>query len=152
MAADSTSNQITLREYLEQRIDGIENKLDLKLDAIDQRFEARDGALVLQADANAAHFDALNHEAARILKAAEITVSRDTWDEFQKGYAEWKSSVDRIIERRTGQGQAALLSWQTFLAIFGAVALAITAWAAIGKSSGQPIVYAQPIAAAPAPH
>lgn len=64
---------------------------------VELMFLARDEALVLQAAANKIHFEALNHEGARILKATEITVSRDSWDAFLKSFAEWKTTTERTL-------------------------------------------------------
>lgn len=83
-------NITTLKAYLEQAISALKSETALK-------FTARDDAQELQAAANKEHFENLNHEAARIQKATEITVSRDTWDGFLKAYQEWKSTTDTIV-------------------------------------------------------
>lgn len=84
-------NITTLKAYLEQAIAALKTETGLK-------FDARDDARKLQADANEKHFADLNHEAARIQKATEVTVSRDTWDGFLKAYQEWKVATDIVVQ------------------------------------------------------
>ena len=98
MAGEVSENQTiveswtisALKAYLENKIQAVERETDLK-------FKARDQALKLQFEADQLHFASLNHEAARILKATEITVSRDTWDAFKDADRIWKASMDHAI-------------------------------------------------------
>ncbi len=156
MLAES-DNEISLRQHLEYKITCLKNEVELKFKNVNDRADMTEAALELQSGANRDHFETLNHEAARILKATEITVSRDTWDAFQKDYSDWKSRIERTMAAalgkdefntyrtetnraltlRTGQGQGVYMSWQTFLAIFGLIGLALTAWGAF-KSPSQP--------------
>jgi multidrug efflux pump subunit AcrB len=80
-------NITTLKAYLEALVAALAAETDLK-------FEARDKAQALQFQADQEHFRTLNHEAARILKATEITVSRDTWDAFKENDHQWKTHVE----------------------------------------------------------
>ena len=91
-------NISTAMAYLGKEIAALDQKVDLKLKAIDDKISARDKALDLQSEANKVHFDQLNHEGARILKATEITVSRDTWDSFIESDRAWKSNADRALQ------------------------------------------------------
>ena len=93
-----TQQEITLREFLEQAIEG-------KLGVIEERFKAQETALKLQAVDNKEHFERLNGEAARILKATEITVSRDTWDAFKKSDQDWKNVTDRTMQGLLTKGE-----------------------------------------------
>jgi len=86
----------TLRLHLEMQIAHLHEKVDGK-------FFSRDKALELQAEANKIHFVQLNNEAARILKAAETTVSRDTWEGFQKEYQAYKASTERALTLAAGK-------------------------------------------------
>ena len=84
-------NITTLKAYLEEQIAAVKNETDLK-------FAARDAAQKLQYQIDQDHFTSLNHEAARILKATEVTVSRDTWDASQKAANDWKVAVERRLQ------------------------------------------------------
>lgn len=92
-----SDEEVTLREYLEGKIKELEARHELKFKAIDEKFATRDKALDLQAEANGVHFTALNNEAARILKAIEVTVSRDTWNAFKQSYDDWVRKVELAV-------------------------------------------------------
>jgi hypothetical protein len=80
----------TLKAFIEQQIGNLRSETDLK-------FTAAEAARKHQYVIDQEHFTALNSEAARILRATEITVSRDTWDGFLTGDRKWKSEVDIAI-------------------------------------------------------
>ena len=81
----------TLKAYLEQNLASLSEEVELK-------FKARDKAQKLQHRIDQEHFKALNNEAARILKATEVTVSRDTWNAEQKSFQDWKNNVERMLQ------------------------------------------------------
>lgn len=89
----------TLKAYFELKFTGVENMIT-----------TRDKALELQAKADEIHFLNLNHEAARILKAQEVSVSRDTWDAFIEGDRKWKADIEKRLDLRTGQSQGIVMS------------------------------------------
>lgn len=95
-------SEITLREFLEEKLASLSRETSKNFELVGKGFElmngridARDHALKIQTEANRVHFDALNHEAARIQAAADKSVSRDTWDEYLKNDQEWKSKFDQ---------------------------------------------------------
>ncbi len=152
-------NDVSLRQYLERDIAALRNEMGLKFQNIEDRLEDTADALALSAGQNKEHFAALNNEAERIRKAAEITVSRDTWDAFKEEYNGYKEETNSKLTLRAGQLQGLGISWQAALAIFGGFCAGIVAWSAL-KPAGQPIAPmtytipispAQPIPAPPAP-
>ena len=136
-------NITTLKAYLEQKIVALDTETNLK-------FKARDDAQKLQYQIDQDHFASLNHEAARILKATEITVSRDTWEANQKAYHEWRATVDRRLQEamprtefqtykdttdkaltlKAGQSQGFDIVRGTATFIAGLVIAALATWAA----------------------
>lgn len=87
-----------LKELLAAQLNAMRVEFDLKIAATHEQIKLRDKALELQAVANSIHFEQLNNEAERILKAAETTVSKDTWEAFSRSFQEWKGSVDRSVQ------------------------------------------------------
>lgn len=74
---------IALREFLEKQICALDKR-------IDQRFIALDKALALQAGKDKEHFDALNHEQARLLADRERYLPREIY------LADNKNKMDKI--------------------------------------------------------
>ena len=79
----------------------LKHHIDARLDAMEANFRieiaARDKAVELQAKANDIHFDALNHENARIAAASATSVSRDTWDAFKTSDEVWKDTISAKV-------------------------------------------------------
>lgn len=135
-------DNVPLREYLEQRINSLCTKTELKISAIREELASRDKALLLQSEDNRRHFDALNNEAVRILRAAEMSVSRDTWNAFTEGYhirhaelekrmletitrAEFyafKENIEKEVMRHTAQGEGIKMSLTALIAVITAAA------------------------------
>ncbi len=88
--ATQSWNITTLKAFLEALVIAVKTETDLK-------FEARDKAQLLQHEIDQEHFKALNNEAARILKATQITVSRDTWEAFKEADNAWKAKTDALL-------------------------------------------------------
>lgn len=166
-------NDVSLRQFLEREIAALRTEMNLKFKIADTNDKAIAEALRIKSDEDATHFSTLNNEAARILKATEITVSRDTWDSFKSEYGEWKSRTERLIDScvknddyqtykqetsgalklRTGQLQGVGISWQTMLAIFLAFCAGMGLWSTLSRpSSVQPMSYTIPISPSQAPH
>lgn len=98
-------NITTLKAYFEQRHTANIVETNLKFEAVNLKFEARDVALKLQFEQNQDRFKELNNEAARILKATEVTVSRDVWNNFQENFLAWKTGVERQIQEATTRNE-----------------------------------------------
>lgn len=131
------TDDVSLREHLEAQIKALCMKHELKFKALEDKIAARDKALELQAEANKTHFIALNNEAARILKAIEVTVSRDTWNAFKQSYDDWtrkvetaiggllpakdfnefKDATNRALQIKTGQAQGVGMTTSTLVTI-----------------------------------
>lgn len=85
-------------ELLLEKMSRLDAKIDYEVKLVKERFEARDKALADKAAEYKEHFTALNNEAARILKATEVTVSRDTWDAFLASFRLWQAQVNSQLE------------------------------------------------------
>lgn len=119
-------NDISLREFIERiisennlRRDDLRREDDRRIsDAIKHLKEMFhtstrevDRARELQALDYKEHFERLNGEAGRILKAIEVTVSRDTWDGFQKEFLELKESVTIELATRSAGSKNMMISF-----------------------------------------
>lgn len=77
----------TLKEFFESRLAAIEDKI-----------KERDKALELQAAENKRRLAELNHEHARVAKAQETYVSKDTWDGYVAARQAWTTAADRTMQ------------------------------------------------------
>lgn len=127
----------TERELFEEKLRALRAEHELQFKAIYEKFAALDEARKLQAAADKEHFSALNNEAARIQKAADLSVSRDTWDAFKQTDQKWKSDIEKLAathlprqefqtykettdkarDVKTGQTQGVSMVWAIFLGI-----------------------------------
>lgn len=78
-------------------------------------------ALRLQADEYERRLDALNHEFARANEERARVVSSATWNEFRKGFEEWKIEVNNF--KSNMQGRMAIIAL-----VYGALLLAAVRW------------------------
>lgn len=129
-------------ELLLQKLDGLDAKINYEVKLIWREFESREKARQDKAGEYKEHFTALNNEAARILKATEVTVSRDTWDAFlttfrlwqaqvnasidnsitDKEFNEFKNTADKDANTRTGKNQGITMSVTALVAAIGVTA------------------------------
>ncbi len=90
-------SEVSLREFLEHKIDDLEDKLVLQR-ASDQQ------ALQLQANEYERRLKALNNEHERLAAQRAETVNREIWDRFQTEYNTWQQSYEvryaDVITRR----------------------------------------------------
>lgn len=85
-------------ELLLEKISRVSEKVDHKYELILQKLAAMEMARIDKADEYKGHFASLNGEAGRILKAIEITVSRDTWEGFLVNHRNWRAEVDKALQ------------------------------------------------------
>lgn len=121
---------VPMLEFIE-RIIAENNKRRDELRAADQaivqeRMASADKALQLQAKEYERRMELLNNEAQRLERAAALTVSRDTWDGFQKEYAALEKRVATELADRSGRGKALPLVISVMGAVIAAAAFVIT--------------------------
>jgi Flp pilus assembly protein TadB len=126
--ADLPGDQLVSRREYEQAISHLRELMANAHEAQQLRAESLDKARELQADEYERRLKALNHEAARLLAAAEKAVLSDVFEPWQK------QVNDFITERRTvtdTSQQGAAVDARTLSLVIGGVGVIIAIVAVI---------------------
>lgn len=149
-------SDITIREYLEQRLDYertlVRQQLDTIREVMEQRLDAMDAALVLQRNINheklqmqAAEYErrltVLNHAHEEAVRERNRTLPREMFEQWTVEFAKWRDTVNKAMgdiiamsERLTGIDTRALSAMKDYDSFKLDVTRAITTSAASAQA------------------
>ena len=109
MRDSSVSLEVSMREFLEQRIDALRTEIVTRLDASDKaviiQLDAKEKALMLKSVEVERRLEMLNGEAGRLAKVLAESVPREVWEQSQKALQDWKDGVDKSLNTAAGASQ-----------------------------------------------
>jgi hypothetical protein len=99
--------EVSLRELMEQRIDGVRTEIITRLNASDKavilQLEAKEKALDLKSAEIERRLEMLNGEAGRLASILSKSVPREVWEQSQQGWNDWRAGVDKILATTAGR-------------------------------------------------
>ncbi len=111
----------TLRELLENKIAQVIAKHEADIALVNSRMDAAAEALRLKTAADDIHFDALNHENARVNTAQNRSLNIDVYAADQKAMDAWKTRIEGLVNtqggRREGLGSVWAIGVQAVMAV-----------------------------------
>lgn len=109
-------SEITIREYLEQRLDYertlVKHQLDATREVVEQRLDTMDHALVLQRDLDrekvaiqAAEYErrltVLNHAHEEAVRERNRVLPREMFDQWVTDFSKWRDAVNKSLSDMT---------------------------------------------------
>lgn len=110
---------VRLRDYFERLLHEQERRYELRLDQMDK-------ALTLQAKEYERRLNSLNHEAARILAAAEKSVSLEKFEGFERRYLDYVSATSRALNLKQGSDRGVSTAWAAVVSGFAIVGVVVS--------------------------